>query len=151
MYQSVWQMQGFDSLAPTVKCRIVLEMVRALTLIDMAELPHLNPGPLYQTGIRYAFQSAEDDWQDAARMLATGGASCNSLAAWRCAELRLAGYDARPYVKTQMGQPQEDGSMLDVFHVIVRVTDEHGQQWTEDPSVLLGMPDPNSNGGWIPV
>jgi hypothetical protein len=143
MYVSKWEMAGFNSLPESAKCRIVLEMVRALVLIDMAEMQSLQPtpAPLYETGIRYAFQQAEDDWQDVARMLETGGASCNSLAAWRCAELRLQGYDARPYVRTQMGQMQMDGTAMDVFHVIVKVYDADGNSQTEDPSVLLGMPE----------
>jgi hypothetical protein len=135
-------MQGFDILPEGAKCRIVLEMVRALVLIDEAEMRAVQPKPLYQTGIRYAFQQAEDDWQDVVRMLSTKGASCNSLAAWRCAELRLQGYDARPFVRTQMGQRQMDGTKLDVFHVIVKIVAEDGSYTWEDPSLLLGMPGP---------
>ncbi len=144
MYQSVWKMQGFDYLPESAKCKIVLEMVRALVLIDVGEMKMLNPPPLYESGIRYAFQGAEDDWQDVASMMNTKGASCNSLAAFRCAELRLQGYDARPFVKTQMGQTQSDGSTIDVFHVIVRVVnaDGNGNDVWEDPSIRLGMPAP---------
>lgn len=138
-------MQGFDLLPESAKCRIVLEMVRALVLIDKGEMQILRPPPLYETGIRYAFQQAEDDWRDCYRMLATKGGSCNSLAAWRCAELQRMGLDARPFVRTQMGRYQRDGSTLDVFHVIVRIVNEDGSYDWEDPSLLLGMPDPNAS------
>jgi hypothetical protein len=140
MYASRWEMAGFDMLPEGAKCRIVLEMVRALVLIDMGELAMLTPPPLYESGIVYAFQAAEDDWQDVARLMNTGAGSCNSLAAWRCAELQLQGFDARPFVRTQMGQPQKDGTTMDVFHVIVRIYDDEGNYETEDPSAQLGMP-----------
>jgi hypothetical protein len=48
-------------------------------------------------------------------------------------------------VDAQMGNPQMDGTLLDVFHVSVQIFDEEGNPTNEfeDPSIELGMPDPD--------
>ena len=158
MYTSTWMMGGFDALDDTAKSRIVFEMVSALIIIDMCEIrriPQLSPKTnpqaptlydLFDMGrVKYAFQKPQDDWKDVVTVLQTGCGSCNSLAAFRCAELQLRGVDARPYVDAQMDNPQMDGTLLDVFHVSVQIFDEEGNPTNEfeDPSIELGMPDPD--------
>jgi hypothetical protein len=141
MYIARHELGGFDWLPAGEKCRIILETVRLFVFVDRLELAKLDLPSIYEVGLRYAFQPAVDEWLDVARMLQTGQASCNSLAAWRVAELQNAGVDARPFVRTQTVQ-REDGSVLDVFHVMVwRPSDPPPFQW-EDPSVALGMPGP---------
>ena len=149
MYESRWEMAGFDALDEASKCLIIHEMVGALVVIDMRELRRLPDLPaLYELRdmgkVKYAFQNAQDDWKDAIRVLQTGCGSCNSLAAFRAAELQNEGTDARPYIRTQPGNVQSDGTILDVFHVIVRIFDDEGHptgEW-EDPAAELGMPVP---------
>jgi len=138
MYLSRSELAGFDVLPDEDKCRAILETVRLFIFYDKLEIARLGLPPLYTAGIRYRFQAEIDDWQDAYRMQQTKAASCNSLAAYRCAELQLAGEKATPYVCTQT-VTNPDGSRLDVFHVIVRRPYPAPYDW-EDPSLTLGMP-----------
>jgi hypothetical protein len=129
------ELAAFDYLSDAAKCRIILAKVRALVVNDLEILREV-PGipPLYESGVVYRFQPATDDWQDILRALETGAASCNSLAAWRCAELRADGENATPYIRSA-STLNPDGTRADLFHVIVR----RPTTW-EDPSVTLGMP-----------
>jgi hypothetical protein len=138
VYLSTTELAGFDVLGDAEKCRCILETVRLFIFYNRIEIAQLKLPPLYESGIVYRFQGAVDDWQDAWRMLHTKAASCNSLAAYRCAELQLDGEDARPYVCTQTVR-NRDGSQLDVFHVIVKRPRPPPYDW-EDPSITLGMP-----------
>jgi len=132
------ELAGFDVLPDADKCRLILETVRLFIFYNRIEIARLKLPPLYQSGIVYRFQGDVDDWQDACRMQITKAASCNSLAAYRCAELNLDGEDATPYVCTQT-VTNPDGSKLDVFHVIVKRPRPPPYDW-EDPSITLGMP-----------
>jgi hypothetical protein len=140
VYLSRSELAGFDYLPDAQKCRAILETVRLFIFLDMMEMRCLTLPTLYDSGIVYDFQGETDRWLDAVRMVQEGKGSCNSLAAYRIAELRLAGEDARPYIRTQTTR-KPDGNLLDVFHVIVhRPTVPFPHDW-EDPSLTLGMPD----------
>lgn len=138
MYISRSELAAFDHLSEGGKCRIILEWVLALTKTNIIILSEMHVPELYESGVVYKFQGRDDDWQDIARCLVTRAASCNSLAAWRCAELQMAGENATPYIQTQSAR-KRDGSPLDVFHVIVHRGDGAPVEW-EDPSRTLGMP-----------
>jgi hypothetical protein len=138
MYDPKFELSGFEVLPELARCRIVLELVRAMVLVNQIEWRALHPPPLYQSGVRYAFQGAQDDWKDLVQVLATGCGSCNSLAAYRCAELLEQGIECGPYIRTDE-QGDDDGQTTEVFHVIVRIG-PRGSGEFEDPSSLLGMP-----------
>lgn len=140
MYLSRSELAAFDHLSDPAKCRVILTWVRAMVRTNLEILSEFHVPTLYDSGVRYAFQGAVDDWQDIARCLATRAASCNSLSAWRCAELQMEGEHATPYIQNQ-AVLKPDGSRLDVFHVIVRreFPPGHPLEW-EDPSRTLGMP-----------
>lgn len=144
MYTPRFELHGFDVLAAPARCRIILELARALVVVNQIEWRKIRPKPLYESGIQYAFQGRQDDWKDLAQVIATGCGSCNSLAAWRAAELIEGGQDAGPYIRTDY---QETSSgPLEVFHVIVWMDYHDGQgRKYEDPSALLGMPVPGVN------
>jgi hypothetical protein len=56
--------------------------------------------PLYKSGVRYAREPLGSEvWQTALETKNLGCGDCEDLVAWRCAELRVAGEDATPYVK----------------------------------------------------
>lgn len=56
--------------------------------------------PLYKSGVRYAREPlGAEVWQTGLETLQLGYGDCEDLCAWRCAELRVAGEDATPYVK----------------------------------------------------
>jgi hypothetical protein len=138
LYLSTSEIAGFDVLPAGDKCQIILALVRAYVAIDIVELARLRPPPVYECAVRYGFQPSVDKWLDVQRALETGEASCNSLAAWRVAELLLDGEQATPYIRTQT-QHKPEGGLLDVFHVIVRRPLPAPYDW-EDPSLTLGMP-----------
>jgi hypothetical protein len=146
MYLSRSELAAFDLLSDAAKCQVILTWVRALVVTNRFILREFHAPNLFDSGVRYKFQGATDDWQDIARCLATREASCNSLSAWRCAELQEAGEDATPYIQSQTVM-KPDGSRLDVFHVIVHRGEGAPIEW-EDPSRTLGMPasDPNMAG-----
>jgi hypothetical protein len=156
MYISRQELAAFDVLSSAAKCRSILTLVRALVEVDKEILGELGPAylggnipDLYESHVRYKFQDAVDDWQDIVRCLRTGAASCNSLSAWRCAELQLAGENATPYIQSQTVR-KPNGEVLDIFHVIVQRGEGVGQEW-EDPSRTLGMPasDPSMSGARV--
>jgi hypothetical protein len=136
-YVNTWELAGFDLLRPEDKCPLILAMVRCLVDMALIELPLLGLPPLYQSGVRYAFQPrACDKWKDAAEVWESGEGSCNSLVAYRVAELLLQGVEAGPYVQEQV---YEDGAHD--FHVILWRDSPvlPGRRW-ECPSRRLGMP-----------
>jgi len=139
VYLARTELAGFDTLPDEDKCRAILETVRLFIFVNKLEIARFKLPPLYASGIVYRFQGESDDWQDACRMLQTMAASCNSLAAYRVAELQLDGEAARPWIRTQTTR-RPDGSILDVFHVIVKRPLPPPHDW-EDPSITLGMPD----------
>lgn len=130
MYLSTSELASFDVLSPGAKCKIILTWVRALVATNRIYLSEMSAPPLYESGVLYKFQGKTDDWQDIPRALATGLASCNTLGAWRVAELNASGCAATPYIQS------ENLPGFDMFHVIVRWPDGT----FEDPSRALGMP-----------
>jgi hypothetical protein len=136
VYRAWTELAGFGLLSDASKCRVILQSVRHLIFVDRLLLAELQLPLLYDAPVQYEFQSSVDDWKDIVTCLQTGAGSCNSLAAWRCAELNHYGEPATPRIQTQ-SVVRPDGSMLDVFHVIVRRGD--GVTF-EDPSRTLGMP-----------
>lgn len=81
--------------------------------------------PLYSAGVRYLRADPDERWQLPSETRARGGGDCEDLAAWRCAERRLAGESCRVVVKR---------SSPTVLHAVVE-----GPDGIEDPSRKLGM------------
>lgn len=135
MYLSRSRLASFDVLSSGAKCRSILNLVRALVEVDKEIISEYHVPVLYESHVRYKFQDAVDDWQDIVDCLRTGLASCNSLCAWRCAELQLDGEQATPYIQSQTVQ-KPNGQVIDLFHVLV----ERPNGVIEDPSRTLGMP-----------
>jgi len=140
MYVARDELAAFDVLSQEAKSRIILAKVRSLIVNDREILRELGSKipPLYESGVVYRFQPATDDWQDILRALQTGGASCNSLTAWRCAELQLCGENAQPFIRSRSTR-RPNGALFDIFHVILKRPYPPPYDW-EDPSVTLGMP-----------
>ncbi len=103
--------------------------------------------PLYAAGVVYEEEApGHEDWLDAPAVLRAGAADCEDLAAWRTAELRVAGYDVEPVIKWQwlprdvmirQGYPAHKlpGKGVWLVHCCVRWPDGT----IEDPSKILGM------------
>lgn len=86
--------------------------------------------PLYESGVEYEAEPwGSESWLTPREVLARRAGDCEDLAAWRAAELRVAGVDpaARP-VLIHTGPNS--------YHAVVRLADGT----LEDPSAVLGMP-----------
>lgn len=58
--------------------------------------------PLYASGVYYKEDPpGQENWKDCYACLKDGHADCDRLAAWRTAELRVAGIEAEPVLKWQ--------------------------------------------------
>lgn len=109
--------------------------------------------PLYGSGVQY--ERDQNDWRDIPQCLKKKRANCKDFAAWRCAELRMAGIKAKPYI---MWHRLPSGFWQ--FHAVVlrQTADEFlppfmvapdgkptmypsddGEGIIEDPSRVLGM------------
>ena len=118
------------------KLRIFTETLTQLSSLFLQANPQFPR--LYDSGVRYqAWPQTEfwltPDWAMAFRY-AGHGVDCKTLAAWRCAELRVR--DGDPGAKCVF-QRYDAGPSV-VYHVRVQRSDGS----VEDPSVLLGMDDP---------
>jgi hypothetical protein len=149
MYCPRWELAGFDILDPEDKASLILEMVHGLIHVNLEEIwiceEENNPlPPIYQSGVVYFTQGRQDDWKDSFRVVESGGGSCNSLTAWRVAELQNRGIPAGPWIQNQI-QEQSRGT-IHVFHVILWKYKHplegecfgDGTTW-ECPSRTLGM------------
>ncbi len=87
---------------------------------------------LYDSGVYYRRRvpkcQVDDDWADAGVCLTLKYADCEDAAAWRCAELRIRGIHAVPYVTRQ---DQRNGGWL--YHIRVKLPSGE----VEDPSALI--------------
>ncbi len=104
--------------------------------------------PLYTSGVVYQEDPpGHEDWRDVYGVMKRGVADCDQLAAWRTAELRVAGIAAEPVLKWQWipkdvmvgnGYPAHllaNAPGVWMVHCLVRWPDGH----VEDPSKILGM------------
>jgi hypothetical protein len=112
---------------------LMVPALEALTSINEELLSSGRFPLLYQAGVRYQNEPpGQEDWDPADRVIMRGWGDCEDLAAWRAAELRLAGEDdAR--ADTYVSRVRPDGSR--VWHAIT----VRGDGTVEDPSVILGM------------
>ena len=86
-----------------------------------------NPPCLYSAGVRYVAEPPGfENWLSLDQVIRAGKGDCEDLAAWRTAELRRIGVDARAIV-IRTGRKK--------FHAVVQWRDGR----IEDPSVKLGM------------
>lgn len=84
-------------------------------------------------------------FRDIGRIIENGGGDCDNLACWRVAELRQAGIQARPFMTSRK---RKDGGTT--YHALViwpalgsiGNLGDGGKETTEDPSLILGMSQP---------
>lgn len=90
--------------------------------------------PLYKSGVRFAYEPNHGEgWEDFANpwtALLRGWGDCDDLILYRLVELLLAG--ERAHCRAEW-----NGNAV---HVVIR----RGNGEREDPSALLGAPDPNA-------
>lgn len=104
--------------------------------------------PLYASGVIYKEDPpGEENWKDCYAIMKDGHGDCDRLAAWRAAELRVAGIAAEAVLKWQWipravmigtGYPARllgNAPGVWMVHCLVRFPDGS----VEDPSKILGM------------
>lgn len=121
---------------------------RALQIL-LWTLVHLNelylerfPGTprLYDAGVRYLREPHRyEQWIPIPKVLRQGGADCEDLCAWRVAELRHRGFDARPSWSHEERKDPDTGETFTMYHIRVWIP---GFGF-EDPSLHLGMGGPD--------
>lgn len=77
---------------------------------------HLPPTKLYDSGVKYRAEATDAAYADATACIARGYADAVEIAAWRCAELRAAGVNARIYLERQAA-----GDAPHIFYYTVKV------------------------------
>jgi hypothetical protein len=124
---------GFDTATAVDASEAAMrEILEVLVRHDLAYLrEHKGTPPLYRAGIRYQRETGgREVWQDVPAILAARAGDCEDLAAWRAAELRMAGEKARATIRRAARPEGRRG-----YHAIVVRADGS----TEDPSYQLGM------------
>lgn len=93
--------------------------------------------PLYSAGCRYQREDYDgpnpEDWRDAVEVVRRRGGDCEDLAAYRAAELNVAGMPAR-CVFVERKKPHGR-----LFHIVVSYVNRAGVHKLDDPSRRLGM------------
>lgn len=104
-------------------------LLEVLTEADVAYLrKHPRTPRLYASGVRFRREPPhEERWNDVPEVLRLRYGDCEDLAAWRCAEWRLAGVWARPLLRS--------GGRAHLLHAVVLLPDGR----IEDPSKRLGL------------
>ena len=109
---------------------VLLDALVRLDRIQLRQAPRLPS--IYDAGVRYKREgrdpetgSRKEEWRMISQVLAAHSGDCEDLAAWRIAELRQAGINARPWLTRHGG----------TWHVRVKLPNGT----IEDPSKLLGM------------
>lgn len=128
-----------------------LELLEALVRINEAILEKEPEFPaLYGSGVRYQ-REVEERWLDCVGVVRDGIEDCDSLAAWRAAEMRVRGW--RALLRDQPGYKEARRAGITSLHaqVILRrprndnlyhalVVYRVGQKlYEDDPSARLGM------------
>lgn len=123
---------------------VVLEaLLECLVQINVAMMKSRPFPDLYRSHVRYKQEPlGEENWRDAAIVLATGFGDCEDLAAYRVAELRVKhGVPAKCVFrwKTFNVQTSTGPRKVKLYHILVGVW-QGNQLLLEDPSKKLGMP-----------
>ena len=126
MYLFRVELEAFDRLPEPAALELVDLWLVALSLHDEAWIQSQGAPALYASGVRYR-EEPDDTWSDVPACLLARLGDCEDLAAWRAAELRIAGTDAWPFARLEPGRPV-------LYHALVRTP-----SGVEDPSRLLGM------------
>ncbi len=103
--------------------------VEGLALVNAVLLRYYPVRPLYEIRPFYKLGTVER-WKDLGAVLKDGWGDCKDFTAWRLAELRKAGYQAR--AKSIV----ERQSKRLLFHTFI----EYPNGYVEDPAKELGMP-----------
>lgn len=144
MYLLALELDSFDTLPVSSRVIVLRRQLDALAQADYEYLrQHPETPSLYEWAPAYKIKprpyvpgigEQADVWQDIPSTMRRGTADCKDLAAWRVAELCLAGHVAGFHIKVQ-----QLGDLI-VYHIQTEGYTPDGRFVREDPSRLLGMP-----------
>lgn len=148
MYFPGIELDSFDSLPIAARVIVLRRLLETLAQANVEYLlRHPKTPALYEWAPAYEIKprpyvpatgEQTDIWQDIPSTMRRGTGDCKDVAAWRVAELYLAGYKVGFHVKVgQIGD-------LVVYHIQVEGYNRDGRFVREDPSKLLGMPRPDN-------
>lgn len=121
----VLELDSMDTSTSEETSSVFAALIESLVDINRAYLRRHPTIPLYKAGILYD-EKPTDAWKDIPALFAKKRGSCYDLAAWRIAELREAGFDARIHLVLYKTAER------DLFHVQVAVNGK-----IEDPTKLV--------------
>ena len=103
-------------------------LLEALTKVNLIKMRKKRLPPLYESGVVYRKEPpGSERWIPAPRVYRAGHGDCEDLAAWRAAELRLAGEKRALAIAVRTGPK--------MWHAVVW----RANGVIEDPSRALGM------------
>lgn len=140
---------GARLIPPDLNDESLGDMLDMLLTWNVRYLERVGAPALYASGARYLPERrGEEQWRSIPHLLANGGGVCHSLACYRAAELRVAGFDAFPVWTVEARFP--DGS-IDLVHVRVFIApcSELPKGAIDDPSLRLGMSDVAASDPWL--
>lgn len=141
MKAPIFVISGWDGENTEQRKGYMRALVYALADIDFAYLQsHPETPKLYASGVKYERQPIGCEWwRDIKATLDALGGDCKCLSAWRCAELRMLGVDARPVVTVKPIINKDKQKIGNMFHVVVGYYRDDKCVFREDPSKILGM------------
>lgn len=127
-----WYLEAPVLRRPKLFAKWIRRALHSLVMVNYEDLLRKPLPPLYRSGVVFEEEPrGTETFRDARNVWKRGYGDCAHLAAWRCAELRAAGEDAKLRVKWSC--PRHRRRRL--FHVQVRRADGR----IEDPARRLGM------------
>lgn len=127
----VLEVSGRAGRVPRVFAWFLRQALHGMVTVDRAQIRRGEVTGLYDSGVTYADEPGTERIQDALTTMVRGTGDCAHLCAWRVAELREAGEDAR--IRIKWFPVKWNGQRT--YHVQVR----RGDGTIEDPSKILGM------------
>lgn len=138
------EMEILEPIVPNL--RLPLE---ALVQQDVRYLrSHPRTPPLYEAGVVWRMEGLNRCTGRPAEHFATipevmeqGWGDCEDLAAWRAAELRLAGHPRAYAFAVRSGKMRHpELGLVNLIHILTSRDGSCNPRAIEDPSIVLGMP-----------
>lgn len=127
-----WYLEAPVLRRPKLFAKWIRRALHSLVMVNHKELLRRSYPPLYQADVWFEEEPrGTETFRDVTNVYRRGRGDCAHLAAWRCAELRAVGEEARLRVKWAAPRWRRRRT----FHVQVR----RASGRIEDPARRLGM------------
>jgi hypothetical protein len=139
LFRFAVELGDWEALPLDVQRAILWDVVAGIIRDNFERMAREPVPPLYESGVRFIPEAqpfVENCWHNCSRVLELGGSHCVGLTAWRVAELRMQGEDAKPAILDFEEEVPGTGETLLEYHFVVLREDGT----LECPSTELGMP-----------